>query len=102
MLELHAAFLDEAEKVVPDTHTHKFCKQEFHKKQPRCKWCTMYMTANGARNTWYYCVECKVPLCKDGDCFKNFHCSVACEKVKKSSKTVKTNRLKRKREQIKN
>lgn len=97
MMELQAKLLGKQEVKVLDTHTHTFKKEKYHTKQPRCKWCTLKFTAKHARYTWYYCRECEVPLCKDGECFKKYHDSEAVAKARHTSTLAKLNRNKRKR-----
>ena len=97
MLALQADLLQSDVEPQKDTHTHQFAKNRFRLKQPRCKWCTLFYTAKGARNTWWYCIECEVPLCQDGGCFDNFHDSTKVETARNTKIDVKLGRIKRKR-----
>ena len=97
MLELQAELLETDKKERVDSHTHEFAKNRFRLKQPRCKWCTLYYTSTGARNTWWYCVECEVPLCQHGDCFDNYHDPNKVEIARNTKIDVKLGRIKRKR-----
>ena len=75
-----------------EEHAHIFAKKAFHVRQPRCRWCTLFVGEKGARHTWYYCKGCRVPLCKSGPCFANFHDDAKLYAAQRTSKEVKAGR----------
>ena len=100
---LQAAWLEDGNKqdVVASNsakkHNHVFLKEVHTKRQPRCKWCTAYLGALGARRTWWYCEECNVPLCQSGTCFSNYHDEVKLYNAVNTKSGTKESRRKRKR-----
>ena len=100
---LQAAWIieDDEKEAVPSheskKHEHVFKKEVHTQRQPRCKWCTAYLGAVGAKRTWWYCEQCNVPLCKSGTCFSSYHDEDMLYKAKSTKSVTKENRRKRMR-----
>lgn len=99
MIELQASLLgivgdhrmDMEGKEEAAVHKHEqMAPGYFHKHQPRCLWCSGYVGTQDAHRTWFYCLECKAPLCDPTKrpCFANYHNEEKMAANNRSSKTM--------------
>ena len=96
-LEIAASLLAvEAAPLEQVVVQHTAARLHIQKAQPRCKFCTVFVGAKAAKRTWNYCVECQVPLCAKGPCFRHYHDEARMYNVMNSSKVAKQARIKRK------